>query len=153
MGKHNPSQNRVHFTDSPSSPAAQSVINQANATGNEFSDLANSRKMPEHTAANNTPLTRMFGPETLPVSSNRQIDYHSFFFNLLSWRNPSKCLLFFNHDHMLILYQEPLQSLLLLPSPSFSLPDTFLLFVSPSKVSGPFLVVSLFSNSPSEYHT
>ena len=43
------------------SPAAQSMRKEANATGNEFSDLAASRKVPEHTAANDTPLTRTFG--------------------------------------------------------------------------------------------
>lgn len=53
-------------------PAAQAVKNEAAVTSNEFSDLAGSRKMPQHTAANETPLTH----------------YHSFFFNLLSWKNP-----------------------------------------------------------------
>lgn len=65
-------QNSQFAQDLANGPAAQSVMREANATGDEFSDLANSRKMPEHTAANNTPLTH----------------YHSFFFNLLSWRNP-----------------------------------------------------------------
>jgi len=74
------------------SPAAQSVKNQAAATGSEFSDLANSRKLPEHKAANDTPLTRMSGPQTLPLPllSDRRLDYHSFFFNLFSWKNPRK---------------------------------------------------------------
>lgn len=58
--------------DLANGPAAQSVKNQANATSNEFSDLASSRTMPEHKAANDTPLTH----------------YHNFFFNLLSWKNP-----------------------------------------------------------------
>lgn len=58
--------------DLANGPAAQSVKNQAAATSNEFSDLASSRKAPEHRAANDTPLTH----------------YHSFFFNLLSWKNP-----------------------------------------------------------------
>lgn len=73
-----------------SSPAAQTVKKEAAATSNEFSDLANSRKVPEHTAANDTPLTRMSGPWISPLLSDGRIDYHSFFFNLLSWRNPSK---------------------------------------------------------------
>lgn len=65
-------QNSQLAKDLANGPAAQSVKNQAAATSNEFSDLASSRKMPDHTAANNTPLTH----------------YHSFFFNLLSWKNP-----------------------------------------------------------------
>lgn len=58
--------------DLANGPAATSVKNQAAATNNEFADLANSRRMPQHTAANDTPLTH----------------YHSFFFNLFSWKNP-----------------------------------------------------------------
>jgi len=58
--------------DLANGPAAQTVKKEAAATSNEFSDLAASRKVPEHTAANDTPLTH----------------YHSFFFNLLSWKNP-----------------------------------------------------------------
>jgi len=58
--------------DLASGPAATSIKNQANATGDEFADLASSRRVPEHKAANDTPLTH----------------YHSFFWNLLSWKNP-----------------------------------------------------------------
>lgn len=58
--------------DLANGPAAQAVKKEADATGNEFADLANSRKVPDHTAANDTPLTH----------------YHSFFWNLLSWKNP-----------------------------------------------------------------
>lgn len=69
-------------------PAAQTVKKEAAATSNEFADLASSRKVPDYTAANNTPLTRTFGPWILPLDSDHRIDYHSFFFNLLSWKNP-----------------------------------------------------------------
>jgi len=69
---YNSVQNTQLAQDLANGPAAQSVKNQAAATGNEFSDLASSRTMPEHKAANDTPLTH----------------YHNFFFNLLSWKNP-----------------------------------------------------------------
>ncbi|KAJ9637034.1 hypothetical protein, variant [Exophiala oligosperma] len=52
-------------------PVATSVKNEAGATASEFSDLANSRRPPSYTAANDTPLTH----------------YHSFFYTLLSWKN------------------------------------------------------------------
>lgn len=68
----NSAQNTQFAQDLANGPAAQTVKKEAAATSNEFADLANSRKMPEHTAANDTPLTH----------------YHSFFFNLLSWKNP-----------------------------------------------------------------
>ena len=51
------------------SPAAQSVKNQAAATGNEFSDLASSRKVPEHKAANDTPLTRTSASDSPALAS------------------------------------------------------------------------------------
>lgn len=53
-------------------PAATSVKNQAAATGNELSGLANSRQQPSYTAANGETLTH----------------YHSFFYSLLSWEHP-----------------------------------------------------------------
>ncbi|KAK5098626.1 hypothetical protein LTR70_002514 [Exophiala xenobiotica] len=69
---YNQAANSQFAQDLANGPAAQSVKNQAQATGNEFSDLAGSRTMPDHKAANDTPLTH----------------YHNFFFNLLSWKNP-----------------------------------------------------------------
>ncbi|KAJ9601912.1 hypothetical protein H2200_013582 [Cladophialophora chaetospira] len=51
-------------------PVATSVKNESAATQNEFTDLANSRQVPDY-KANNTELTH----------------YHSFFYTLLSWKN------------------------------------------------------------------
>ncbi|KAK8217566.1 hypothetical protein M8818_001324 [Zalaria obscura] len=53
-------------------PVAQNMKAQANATQNEFSNLAASRKTPDYTAATGQELTH----------------YHSLFYNLLSWQNP-----------------------------------------------------------------
>jgi hypothetical protein len=41
-------------------PMATSVKNQADATSNEFGNLAGARAPPSHTAANETPLTRTY---------------------------------------------------------------------------------------------
>jgi len=46
------------------------VKNEAQLTGNEFSDLANSRTMPVNKAANDTPLTRTSDHINLPTISN-----------------------------------------------------------------------------------
>lgn len=73
-------------------PAAQTVKKEAAATSNEFSDLAASRKVPEHTAANDTPLTREL-VEMQKKDVDKRTDYHSFFFNLLSWKNPSQFII------------------------------------------------------------
>ncbi|KAK5106794.1 hypothetical protein LTS08_000917 [Lithohypha guttulata] len=58
---YNSVQNSQFAQDIANGPAAQTVKEQAAVTGNEFSDLANSRKMPNYKAANDTPLTRATG--------------------------------------------------------------------------------------------
>ena len=68
-------------------PVATSVKNEATATSNEFSALAGSREPPSHTAANETPLTRKISASPTRFSLTKP-DYHSFFYTLLSWKNP-----------------------------------------------------------------
>lgn len=58
----------------PPGPAAQTAKDQAAKTSSEFSNLANARQTPAQPAATGQPLTH----------------YHSFFFELLSWNNPSE---------------------------------------------------------------
>jgi len=53
-------------------PVAQNVMNQSAKTTAEMSNLAAARHSPNYTAATGQPLTH----------------YHSFFSELLSWRNP-----------------------------------------------------------------
>lgn len=53
-------------------PVAQNVRDETNKASNEFSNLAASRKTPTNPAATGQPLTH----------------YHSFFSELLSWKNP-----------------------------------------------------------------
>lgn len=53
-------------------PVATNARNEVNQTKNEFSDLASSRQVPEHTAATGQKLTH----------------YHSFFYTLLLWEHP-----------------------------------------------------------------
>jgi hypothetical protein len=53
-------------------PVAQNVMDQSSKATTEISNLAASRHPPEYTAATGQPLT----------------NYHSFFSELLSWRNP-----------------------------------------------------------------
>lgn len=55
-----------------SGPVAQNVQDHAQKTGDEFSNLAASRRTPTNPAATGQPLTH----------------YHSFFSELLSWKNP-----------------------------------------------------------------
>jgi hypothetical protein len=54
-------------------PVAQNVMEQHAKTSEELSNLAAARHPPTYTAATGQPLTH----------------YHSFFSELLSWRNPS----------------------------------------------------------------
>ncbi|KAK4942837.1 hypothetical protein LTR66_014659 [Elasticomyces elasticus] len=53
-------------------PVAEKAKEEVNKTSNEFSNLANSRKTPDQPAATGQSLT----------------NYHSMFYNLLSWENP-----------------------------------------------------------------
>ncbi|KAF4126789.1 Reticulon [Geosmithia morbida] len=60
------------FATTKASPVAQSVRNHTSKASSEFSSLAASRRTPENPAATGQPLTH----------------YHSFFNELLSWKNP-----------------------------------------------------------------
>jgi len=62
-----------------SGPVAENVKDQHAKTTAEFRKLADSRTVPEETAATGQPLTH----------------YHSFFYNLLSWQNPRATALSF----------------------------------------------------------
>ncbi|GAB7337939.1 hypothetical protein MBLNU457_4322t1 [Dothideomycetes sp. NU457] len=53
-------------------PMAEKARDQMDKTSNEFSNVANSRKVPDQPAATGQPLTQ----------------YHSLFYNILSWENP-----------------------------------------------------------------
>lgn len=53
-------------------PVAQNIMDESAKTSEEMSKLAASRHTPDYTAATGQPLTH----------------YHSFFSELLSWRNP-----------------------------------------------------------------
>lgn len=53
-------------------PVAQNIKAEGARTTDELSNLANSRRAPSYTAATGQPLTH----------------YHSFFSELLSWKNP-----------------------------------------------------------------
>ncbi|KAE8844314.1 hypothetical protein PTNB85_02579 [Pyrenophora teres f. teres] len=53
-------------------PVAQNVMAEGAKTRDEFADLANSKTVPDHTAATGQNLTH----------------YHSMFYRLLSWKNP-----------------------------------------------------------------
>lgn len=63
----------------------ESVKDQGAKTSSEFRNLADSRVRPDDRAATGQPLTRMlsrmkYNPELLTLD----LDYHSFFYNLLS---------------------------------------------------------------------
>lgn len=60
------------LTFSFTGPMAQNLRDESAKTSNEFSNLAASRKTPPNPAATGQPLTH----------------YHSFFSELLSWKNP-----------------------------------------------------------------
>lgn len=60
------------YTSVTQGPVAQNVKSETNKTTNELSNLAASRKTPANPAATGQPLTH----------------YHSFFSELLSWKNP-----------------------------------------------------------------
>ncbi|CAM1511386.1 Fc.00g088990.m01.CDS01 [Cosmosporella sp. VM-42] len=60
------------YNSAMNGPIAQNVKGQTDAASNELSNLAASRKTPSKPAATGQPLTH----------------YHSFFFELLSWKNP-----------------------------------------------------------------
>lgn len=53
-------------------PVAQKAKEEANKTSEQFANVANSRQVPDQTTATGQPLTQ----------------YHSLFFNVLSWQNP-----------------------------------------------------------------
>jgi hypothetical protein len=57
-------------------PVAQNVLDQSAKTSAEMSNLAAARHPPDYKAATGQPLTH----------------YHSFFSELLSWRNPRMSL-------------------------------------------------------------
>lgn len=80
-----PDRSPTHADPSRIGPAATSVKNQAAATGNELSGLANSRQQPTYTAANGETLTREMCSAALSDDEADTIpDYHSFFYTLLS---------------------------------------------------------------------
>lgn len=72
-------------------PVAESVKDQHAKTQNEFRNLADSRSPPEQFAATGQPLTRTYkdpGERRLTADKIHCIDYHSFFYSLLSVRFP-----------------------------------------------------------------
>ncbi|KAF2149370.1 hypothetical protein K461DRAFT_45331 [Myriangium duriaei CBS 260.36] len=64
--------NHPTYQNLQSGPVAQKAREEANKTSNQFSNVANSRVIPEERAATGQPLTH----------------YHSMFYNILSWENP-----------------------------------------------------------------
>ncbi|KAL1306293.1 hypothetical protein AAFC00_004378 [Neodothiora populina] len=71
-GAYNSIANHPMTQNITSGPAAQAVYDEKDKTANEFRNVMDSRKVPDHTTATGQPLTH----------------YHSMFYNILSWQNP-----------------------------------------------------------------